>query len=92
MDMLNPVPTFLSTKCKLLLESISAYPSLPIEFDELDPKQIKVVDLELPVSDKLAKVFDLFETSGWRTDTFPHHFFVKDDHYLCSHHYRRFLK
>ena len=37
------------------------------------------------------KVFDLFETLWWRTDTFLHHFFVKEPQNLCSHWHQWFL-
>lgn len=38
------------------------------------------------------KVFDLFETLWWRTDTFLHHFFVKEPQNLCSHWHQWFLE
>ena len=69
-----------------------AYPPPSTEFDEPDPKRIKIVDLELPVSDKLDKVFNLFADLGWRTDTFMHHFFVKDDANPRSHRHSVFLE
>jgi hypothetical protein len=85
MGLSDPAPMSPSTKRKLLLESISAHPISSTEFDEPDPKRTKIIDSELPVSEKLDKVFDLFETLGWRTDVFLHHFFVKDKNNPRSH-------
>ena len=62
-----------------------------MEFDEPVPKRIKIADSDLPISEKLDKVFDLFQDLGWRTDTFLHHFFVKDDENPRSHRHSVFL-
>ena len=85
MGSLDPAPMSPSTKRKLLLELKSADSTSSTEFDEPDPKRTKIIDSELPVSEKLNKVFDLFETLGWRTDVFLHHFFVKDKRSPRSH-------
>jgi len=88
-------PQFLmspSTKRKLLHESLSQGLGNVTEFDNPDPKRTKLDDSELPVSEKLHKIFDFFETLGWRTDTFLHHFFVKDKDNPRSHRHRRFFE
>ncbi|KAF8221011.1 hypothetical protein L208DRAFT_1382433 [Tricholoma matsutake] len=75
----------------MLSEHLSALPTPSTEFDKPDPKQIKMNHSDLPTSDKLNKVFDLFRDLGWRTDTFLHHFFVKDDESPQSHCHSVFL-
>jgi hypothetical protein len=89
-DSINRVPLSPS-KRKMLSERLSALPTPSTEFDEPDPKRIKINHLDLPTSDKLDKVFDLFRDLGWRTDTFLHHFFVKDDENPRSYRHSVFL-
>jgi hypothetical protein len=91
MDTVNRVQLSPS-KRKILSEYLLAYPTPSTEFDEPDPKRIKIIDSELPISDKLDKVFNLFADLGWRTDTFMHHFFVKDDANPRSHRHSVFLE
>ena len=63
MDSVNRVQLSPS-KWKILSEYLSAYPTPSTEFDEPDPKRIKIIDSALPVSDKLNKVFNLFADLG----------------------------
>jgi hypothetical protein len=63
-----------------MFEYVSAYPAPSAEFDEPDPKRAKTIpDSELPVQDKLDKVFDFFKSLGWNTNEFLHHFFTRKD-------------
>src|SRR5882762_6963559 len=64
------------------------------EFDEPDPKQVRMIlNLELPVLDKLDKAFNFFQTQGWNTNDFLHHLFVSATSLMWSewhpgHYYR----
>lgn len=66
-----------SIKRKAMFQYVSAYSPPSTEFDEPDPKRVKMItDPELPVLDKLDKAFDFFQTLGWNTNDFLHHLFV----------------
>src|ERR1700683_5136456 len=67
-----------STKRKSLLNNhLSLFrPRSPTQFDEPDSKRIKLPDSQLPIAQKLDKVFDYFKTLEWTTEDFLKHLFA----------------
>jgi hypothetical protein len=71
-----------STKRKILLNNhFSLFrPRSPTQFDEPDPKRIKLPDSQLPIAQKLDKVFDYLKTLEWTTEDFLKHLFAPKTH------------
>jgi hypothetical protein len=55
-------------------------PHSPTQFDEPDLKRIKLPDSQLPIVQKLDKVFDYPKTLEWTTEDFLKHLFAPNTH------------
>jgi hypothetical protein len=77
-DLLPALSSSASMKRKSQLNNnISALRShSPTQFEEPDPKRIKLPDSSLPIAQKLDKVFDYLKTLEWSTEDFLKHLFA----------------